>query len=133
MANRADEIFDELTQICEQYKTEVPSDRGPWPESVKARVFELKALGMSFVKIAERTGIPYGSITSWKRPASFLPVAVVDKPSPTVTVRKPRKKREKAEFRTVTVITPSGYRIEGLDVATITEFICRVESYESEI
>jgi hypothetical protein len=127
VANRAEEIFSELIQICEQYKAEVPSNRGPWPESLKSRVFELKSLGLSFVKIAERTGIPYGTITSWKRPESFLPVAIVNEPSPTVTVRKPRKRSQRSELRTVTVITPSGYRIEGLDAQAITEFICRVE------
>ena len=122
----AEELFNELTQICDQYKAEVPSNRGPWPESVKARVFELKAMGLSFVKIARRAGIPYGSITSWNRPASFLPVAIVDK-SPTVTVSKPRRKKLKPEFATVTVTTPSGYRIEGLNAEAVAEFIFRVE------
>jgi hypothetical protein len=125
--NRADELFTELSQICDQYKAEVPSNRGPWPESVKSRVFELKALGLSFVKIAERTGIPYGSITSWQRPASFLPVKVVEEKCPTVTVGRPRKKAPKPELRAVTITTPSGYRIEGLDPSTVADFIARVE------
>jgi hypothetical protein len=122
-----DTIFVELSQICDQYKAEVPSNRGPWPESVKARVFELKTMGLSFVKIAERTGIPYGSITSWKRPGSFLPVKVVKDKSPTVTVGRPRKKASKPELRTVIVTTPSGYRIEGLDANSAAELIARVE------
>jgi hypothetical protein len=90
-------------------------------------VFELKAMGLSFIKISKRTGIPYGSITTWKRPSSFLPVTVVEEKSPTVTVGRPRKKKPKSELTTVTVVTPSGYRIEGLDLKSVAEFIAGVE------
>lgn len=127
MADRAEGLFNELAEICERYKAEVPSNRGPWPESVKTRVFELKALGLSFIKIAKRTGIPYGSVTSSQRPAGFLPVKVVEEKSPTVTVGRPRRKKPETKFTTVTVITPSGYRIEGLDSRAVAEFISAVE------
>src|SRR5271154_5882911 len=97
MSDRAEEIFNELAQICEQYKAEVPSNRGAWPESVKSRVFELKSMGLSFIKIAERTGIATQTIYAWKRPPSFLPVKVVEKPLPTVTVRnEPKRGRPKS-------------------------------------
>ena len=130
MAERTDEIFNELSQILEQYKAEVPSDRRAWPESVKMRVFELRSLGMSFVKIAERTGIAVQTLYTWKRPESFLPVAIVDTPmtaaTPTVSVREVVKRR-RSKAPTVTVTTPSGYRIEGLDAKSAAEFLARIE------
>ena len=129
MAAEAEEIFNELAQICAQYKTEVPSNRRAWPESVKSRVFRLKAMGISFVKIAERTGIAYQTITTWERPAAFLPVRVVEPPQlPTVTVSKERRGLKKSKLPTVTVITPTGYRIEGLDSQSAVDFIARLGS-----
>lgn len=128
MAAQAEDIFNELAQICAQYKAEVPSNRRAWPESVKSRVFKLKSMGISFVKIAERTGIAYQTITAWERPKSFLPVRVVGAELPTVTVSKEPRRGRRAKFTTVTVITPNGYRIEGLDSKSAIEFIAKLEA-----
>jgi hypothetical protein len=128
VAEHAEQIFNELSQICAQYKTEVPSSRRAWPESVKSRVFALKSMGISFVKIAEKTGIAYQTITAWGRPSSFFPVKVVDAPLPTVTVSKSPRGRRRSKFTTVTVITPTGYRIEGLDSKSAIEFIAKLEA-----
>ena len=127
MADRAEEILLELSQLCEQYKAEVPSNRRAWPESIKSRVFELKSLGLSFVKIAERTGIASQTIYTWRRPERFLPVKVVNPPIPTITVgNEIRKSRQK--LTTVTVITPRGFRIEGLDAKSAMAIIERLEN-----
>ncbi len=128
MAERAEEIFSELAQICEQYKAEVPSDRRAWPESVKSRIFELKSLGINYGKIAERSGIAIQTIYSWKKPsaAAFLPVTVKESIPPTVTVGKRPKIRREKKSLTVTVVTPMGYRIEGLDAKSAADFVARL-------
>lgn len=117
MSDKIESLFQELSQICTQYKAEVPGRRRAWPESIKERVFSLRNYGVSWSKITERTGISYQTMIVWKQPAtSFSPVKVVESKKPmTVTVREKLRPKAVAKALTVTVITPSGYRIEGLD------------------
>jgi hypothetical protein len=115
MSERAEEIFNELVQVCTQYKAEVPSKRRAWPESVKVRVFELRSLGVKWGEIGRRTGLCPQTMMTWKPAGAFLPIKVVERAeATTMTVRVPRK-YQKRQVPTVTVVTPSGYRLEGLD------------------
>lgn len=141
-------LIEELTQICEQYKSEVPSRRRAWPQSIKKRIFELRRLGIGAGAIAEATQIPLQTIYSWsnRKPdgGTFLPVpVVVDKrrtkstPStPTVTVRQTSRRAAPPSdadqnFPTVTVVTPSGYRLEGLTYEMMRELIAGLEGSRS--
>lgn len=134
-------LIDELTQISEQYKSEVPSRRRAWPQSIKKRIFELRRLGVGASRIAAATKIPIQTIYSWHSRkldvGTFLPVPVVERKSesktPTVTVRKkriPTKVQSGAHqnFPTVTVVTPSGYRLEGLTFQMMRELITAAEA-----
>ncbi|MBU6375845.1 MAG: hypothetical protein KGQ59_07615 [Bdellovibrionales bacterium] len=125
MDDQVSEIFEQLNQICEQYKKEVPGRRHAWPKSIKDRILALQRAGVGAPQIAKRVPVPYATIMSWaiaeKKSGGFLPVKVVKaKRSPTVTVRGARDlggaSRTKTESLTVTVVTPEGFRIEGLPV-----------------
>lgn len=122
--NHAQEILDELRQICSQYSKEVPGRRRPWPKSIKDRVIALRRARISFIKISEISGISLQTMYSWKlgreTKSAFLPVRVVRKrhfqPS------RLEKKEIRSEVRpargqptTVTVVLASGLRLEGLD------------------
>lgn len=140
MDERVATLLNELKQICEQYKSEVPSRRRAWPQSIKKRIFELRRLGVGASSIAEATAIPIQTIYSWSSRKSdsgtFLPVPVVKRKkavkSPTVTVRKNRRSLEKPSDDnhnpTVTVVTPSGYRLEGLTYQMVRELLTAVEA-----
>lgn len=131
MGAQAAEIFEELRQICEQYKNEVPGRRRAWPKSIKDRVFALQRQGIRSNQIAKRVPIPYATIMSWnvsdKRKGAFLPVKVVKSATPpTVTVGgRPKRKHGPVESKvmTVTVVTPKGLRIEGLPIEAALDLL----------
>ena len=133
--NQSD-ILDEIEQIAVQYQAEVPGKRKAWPQSVKDRVLELKIMGSSETEISHMTGISVQTIWSWKlkrkltelpAPTSyFLPVQI--KPS-TVTVEVasdkpvPIKRRARKKAQALTVVTPLGFRLEGLTLNQIVSVL----------
>lgn len=127
MVKEAERLIGEIKQIKEQYQVEVGSKRRPWPKSVRERIDALERLGVKAKTIAGDTGVPYHTILQWqflKRKKSktneFHQLTVAEPKSavlaPTVTV-----KAETKIFATVTVTTPSGFKIEGS-----TEAICKI-------
>jgi hypothetical protein len=131
MSERVAIIFDELSQLCSQYRAEVPGGRRAWPRSVKERIFELRKMGLSYIEISKKSGIPASSIYAWsatKKGSSFVPVKVVkSKRDLTVRVRKPIESPEIAASPTVTVVTPSGFRIEGLKLGDVPDLFLNLE------
>ena len=127
--NRVTELYAEIRQIYQQYLEEVPKKRSPWPESIKTRIVELWSLGVSSNQIAQETGLPAQTLYSWrqkikKSDSNFLPVPVVKK----------RHRRSKLELQlsqletevkssTVTVITPDGFRIEGIPTSEVVNIM----------
>lgn len=65
MDDQTNEIFQQLIQICDQYKNEVPGGRRAWPKSGKERVFALQRAGVNAKQIAERIPVPYMTIASF--------------------------------------------------------------------
>ena len=138
---RESEIVDEIRQISNQYRAEVPSGRKAWPISIKDRVRELKSFGMADTKISSLTGISAQTIWGWKigksnqimnpESASFLPVAVKEPSTVTVETQKVSNQiadRNEKFISTVTVVTPNGYRIEGLGILEIKSLLQNLES-----
>jgi hypothetical protein len=140
--SRIQEIFSELTQICEQYKAEVPSHRRAWPMAVKSRVFELRSFGLRDPAIAMKTGLCYQTLRTWKESTtaiapSFFPVEIKPQQlsrTPTVTVRDETPilktkstpqpiRRGRRPSPTMTVITPEGFKIEGIDRSTLLQLL----------
>lgn len=144
MSSEFSQLLDELREICSQYAKEVPTKRRAWPESVKSRVLRLRFLGVSNHRIAQETGIPVMTLYTWKMPTAeearrlpapaesdsaphgFVPVRVVKRKTGLPVTGKGRA-REKASRLltvrnsdrrtsppTVTVVHPSGLRLEGL-------------------
>lgn len=119
MSRTREEIIAELNELCVQYKAEVPGRSQAWPKSIKERVSELHAMGLGDTEISRRVPISAQTIYSWrqglkKSREGFLPVKIV-------------------EASTVTVITPQGYRIEGLDSRSAVEFISRLGANEFKV
>jgi hypothetical protein len=140
MTTEQRQILDELQQICEQYRREMPSKRKPWPESIRERIFQLRDLGLSFHTISVETGIPAMTLYSWgpdgktrkrrKRGGAFLPVKVVEAATPTtVTVKhdtRPPPEESRRSLGTVTIVLTTGIRVEGLDVASAADLLRRL-------
>ena len=59
-------LIREIRELQMQYAKEVPTPRGPWPESIKARVKDLWDAGVTSKEIAESTGVPAQTMYGWK-------------------------------------------------------------------
>jgi hypothetical protein len=136
MSRPQSEIVAEIQDLCRQYKAEVPGRSQAWPKSIKERVAELHALGLGDTEVSKLVPISMQTIYSWRHSKikkalkakcpGFLPVKIND--SPTVTVKgRPRKKIHQPKVSTVTVTTPSGYRVEGLDVDSAVRLLSEIE------
>ena len=67
MENQSAILFDEIRQLIEQYKAEVPGRRHAWPVSIKTRVLDLcNVEGMRLNEVATRTGLPYHTVLNWR-------------------------------------------------------------------
>jgi hypothetical protein len=87
-----------------------PAPTTPIPTALRARIvaFATRARrsGWSAATTAQTVGVSLGSLRNWHRstpPATLLPVVIAT---------------ERASAASLTVVTPSGHRVEGLDVAT---------------
>jgi Transposase len=121
-------LFNEIEQLVNQYKVEVPGRRRAWPVSIKTRAMELCGGDLSYHEIAKRTGIPYHTLLTWryqdKQAKSFTEVTIKKseiKSLPTVTVGRSKKISKPSPPLTVTV--GKGISVEGLDVAGAIEII----------
>ncbi len=132
MSEKIGIIFEEISQLCGQYKEEVPGGRRAWPVSIRERVFELRELGLSYLEISKRSGIAIATIYAWKlksKTSRFVPVKVVknSRSNPTVTVRKSVPAEVPVGTPTVTVVTPGGFRIENLRVSDVADLFFSLE------
>lgn len=132
--DRVQELYAEIRQIYQQYLKEVPKKRRPWPESIKTRILELWKLGVSSHQIAQETELPTQIMYSWRQrlkkdDSGFLPVPIVKK----------RHRRSNFDIQlsqlesetkspTVTIITPDGFRIEGIFASDAARIIREVRS-----
>lgn len=135
---QSEDLVSEISQIMEQYRREVPGKRSRIPLSVKERVLGLQGLGLTCAEISRRTGIPYFSVLRWKnrRRGGFEVMRVTNgktgrliSKADTVTVARRRKKRVVATvtvstaWPTVSIVTPSGIRIEGVSLDTLLKLV----------
>lgn len=120
-----EQLYNEIRQINEQYKREVPKKRRPWPTSIQSRILELWKLGVSCHTIATQTGLPAQTMYSWrerikKTEGHFLPIPISQrgrKKGALLVHRNSLSQLEGAsevKCPTVIVILPNGTRIEGL-------------------
>ncbi|MCC6276277.1 MAG: hypothetical protein IT289_00020 [Oligoflexia bacterium] len=120
MTDQAAQIISEVNQMREQYLSEVGEDRRrAWPKSIRERILHLDAMEMNRKEIARLTGVPYETIMQWryyqKKMTQFHALEV--RKNATVTVASRNSGPE--ENATVTVTSPSGYRVEGVPDAVI--------------
>ena len=120
----AQQLLDELRQICGQYSKEVPGQRRPWPKSIRERIIALRRARVSFGKISEASGISLQTMYSWKlgreTKSAFLPVRVVAKRNLQPSQLEKSKsraivRRDRESLSTVTVVLSNGLRLEGLN------------------
>jgi hypothetical protein len=87
------------------------------PDTVRARVLAYahgrRAAGESWVRIARTVGLSAGTLKNWSRrparPRTLVPVAVAAPfPGPAAPL---------------VVVSPAGYRVEGLDLATASALL----------
>jgi len=114
-----DQIYSEITQIIEQYRTEVPGRRRAWPKAVKERVQDLRRRKVSWDEISKSTGIPVSTLYQWrirKSTSSFQELSVV-----------PTSGRSRSDGHSVTVVVSDRIRVEGLDVGSVIKLIQRLD------
>ena len=150
--NSQDQIVEQIRQIKNQYEAQVTGKHKQWPRAIKERVVALAEMDLSLSSIAEQTGISYHTIASWTAkpnrskfreitvapPTKALPAPERRTKSLTVTVtgkrpvgRPPTKlarveKNRNTRNGTVTIKTPGGYLVEGLDSEGLAEFFKRI-------
>lgn len=120
MNARANQLTNEIKEICEQYLAEVgEGGYKVWPRSIKDRVLLLSDLVGSCKKASELCGLSVETIYQWRadvKKSQFKSIAVVESKSKSVAVTVPAPKTaivSSPESGSVTVTTPNGYRIEG--------------------
>ncbi len=145
MANQAEILMQEISELREQYVAEVGKGRRVWPRSIKERVAALDEMGVSARQIADSSGVGYATILQWrfkrrqKLGRSFHEVAIAEPAMTkaiakfdTVTVPqdKIRKMRSQniSKLSTVTLTTPDGYKIEAPDSETALMLLERLRS-----
>lgn len=127
--DRKKQLLDELRQIYAQYQREVPSKRRPWPESIRSRVQELWAMGVSCHEIGSESRVPVQTMYSWRKRLKrgrfvALPIPRAIGHSSDRPVRRLQLSQLKARrSTTVTVVLPNGIRVEGLDAPRAALFL----------
>lgn len=128
---QVERLVEEIQQIKAQYRAEVAGHRKQWPRAIRERVMSMVNGGLKMRDIAERTGISYHTIASWREQkkskfhqlpvvTSKLPKAIstVAKNSAIVTVTK--------NSTTVTVKTPDGFVVQVRDLGDAVFLIARL-------
>lgn len=120
---KSDELIEQILQIKSQYESQVSGKHKQWPRVIKDRIVSLFHSGMKIHAIAERTGISPHTVASWtakmnRKSFREIKVSVAAKAvAPT-----PQKFNG-----TVTIVSPSGYRIEGIDSADVAALLQKIE------
>jgi len=139
MIAKADLLISEINQIKAQYVNEVGDGRRAWPLSIKNRIAELEALGMTAKSVASATGVPYATIVLWRfkrrRAGAFKevrvtpdlealkPVAIAISKSTSVTLPNLEMPVVKNDPRGLSLRTPTGYVIENLDESGVLKLL----------
>ena len=139
MVEAAERLISEIKQIRAQYVKEVGRGRRVWPRSIKDRAAELDRLGLSPKVMAEATGITYETILTWRHQRrkatagnAFHALEVQDSSarlpaiskSGTVTVTNSEISAE--PVRLLSLRTPQGFVIEGLDQNGVLSILARL-------
>jgi hypothetical protein len=124
-------IADEVRQIAEQYRQEVSASRGAWPKSIRQRVCELKAMGVSGKELSELTGVSQPVISNWtrlrgapKKAPSFIPVSV-NSTEKSLT-EKSVVQLNKRSSGLLEVELPGGILVRNIDLNTLVELSRRL-------
>lgn len=97
-----------------------PAKTTPVPRQVRAQIVAFAArataAGWSLPAVAQAVGVSIGSLGNWRRSAAGAALVPV--------VLTPSRARAPAAL---TVVAPSGYRVEGLDVPTTAALLRALE------
>lgn len=101
-------------------RLERPAKTTPIPSGVRAQIVAFAArardAGWSLPIVAQAVGVSIGSVRKWRRElpaAALVPVVLTSRPV--------------VERAALTVVAPSGYRVEGLDVPTTAALLRALE------
>ena len=94
-----------------------------YPEDLRAEIVTLaragRAAGRSLGSLARGVGLSVPTLTGWLRrpaPGRLRRVTVAPSPSPAIV----------APARPLVLVTPQGFRVEGLDLATMVTMLRRL-------
>jgi len=123
MNQSTEQLIIEIKQICNQYLQEVGSGGyRVWPKSIRDRALLLCDLVGSTKQAAELCGLSKETLYQWraemKKTQQFksLPVVESSKKSVTVTDTNPLETKNQKASGSVTVTTPKGFVIAGLEL-----------------
>lgn len=135
IATQAENLMSEIRELHRQYVVEVGTGRRVWPKAIKDRVQQLDEIGISAKSISKQTGVGYDTILQWrfkrKKKNQFHQLSVSATTSKeiakvdTVTVTKDEITSPDKILKsgTLTVTTPSGYRIESSCVESVVRLL----------
>jgi len=141
----SEQILDQIRQIKEQYESQVTGKHKQWPRAIKDRVVALADSGMKIQVISDRTGISRHTVASWTAKLArrkFQEITVSQRPRGRPPKALNVKHRNRTDARkiatitnrqihrrrngTITMVTPTGYKVEGLNVADLLEFFKKI-------
>jgi hypothetical protein len=123
-----EELIEQIRQIKVQYEVQVSGQHKQWPKAIKDRVIALSRSGLSIKAISASTEISQHTVASWtarvgRKKFQELAISKQVKALPVLQKQKNRNgsvtKRSVSAMdrnRTVTITTPSGYKIEELSL-----------------
>lgn len=134
MNEQAEILIQEIRELREQYIAEVGEGRRVWPKSIKDRIQCLDEMGLSARDVSERTGVGYETFLQWryqrrqlaKKQFHQIDVKLESRAITkigTVTVPKIKTPKVPQKIGTVTVTTPDGYCVGGLDLESATSLL----------
>lgn len=127
MTERANQLVSEIKEICGQYLEEVGSGGyRVWPKSIRDRALLLCDLIGSTKKAADLCGLSAETIYQWRaevKKTQFKSLAVVETAKKSVTVTDTNSKKVLEASGSVTVTTPKGFMVSGLDVGQAVLFL----------
>ena len=118
MSEDTNQMFSELSQLREQWQSEVGRGRRAWPKAIKTRVLRLVDLKVPRREIAAKSGVPYETINLWQhkrnKSSNNLPV-VQKKDFHDISVENEIATVTVTDFKSQIILkTPKGYKISGL-------------------
>jgi len=128
MTSNGDEWQTEAVGIREAIsRLEASGPKRRYDRELREQIFEYterwQRLGVSRPRLAEAAGLSIKTVDNWRRAARKSTAATATTAKAPVAVRIREDHRDSRRPGGVVLVTPAGYRLEGLDAASALEIV----------